>query len=339
MENALIAPRFAVIGCGAIAESYFLPILSTRPDLCADLHLVDANTDRLGAMAERFRVTKVATSLDDVLDSIDAAIIATPHASHARLGQMLAAAGKHILCEKPMTTSTEDAVALITAADASGVILMVNNWRRHSPAFRDIKRIIAAGDLGAPTAASWVEGYKFSWPTKSGFYFTQSRVGTLPPPGIMLDIGSHVIDLLCWWLGANPTVMNCQTDSFGGPEVRATLVLDFAGAKARTELSYYQKLTNQYCIQFERGRITGIVGESHHFTLSRESGKSRQVQLPRVTMAELATHMITNFVGAIGGRNPPLVSGRDVLPSIKAISEGYQCAQNYDAPWLPRFGQ
>jgi hypothetical protein len=48
--------------------------------------------------------------------------------------------------------------------------------------------------------------------------------------------------------------------------------------------------------------------------------------------------MITNFVGAIAGTNQPIVTGRDVLPSIKAISEAYRSAQGFDAPWLPRFG-
>jgi predicted dehydrogenase len=71
-----------------------------------------------------------------------------------------------------LTTNLEEAAELVAAADRAKVILMTNNWRRNCPAFREIKRIIDASSLGLPTAASWTEGRKFAWPTKSGFYFT-----------------------------------------------------------------------------------------------------------------------------------------------------------------------
>src|SRR5262249_3348522 len=141
---------------------------------------------------------------------------------HFAIGDKLIAARKHVFCEKPLTPTAEEATALVEAAERAGVILMTNNWRRHCPAFREIKRLIGAGDLGRPVGASWIEGLKFAWPTKSGFYFTQAPSNGLPPPGVLLDIGSHVLDLLCWWLGSQPQVKECWTDSFGGPEARAT---------------------------------------------------------------------------------------------------------------------
>ena len=281
-----------------------------------------------------------ASSLDQVLDAIDAAVIATPHGNHFELSQTLIAARKHVLCEKPLTTTLEDAVELVAAAETAKVILMTNNWRRNCPAFREIKRIIDTGSLGRPLAVSWTEGRKFAWPTKSGFYFTQQPRNNLPPPGILLDVGSHVVDILCWWLGSDAKVVECRTDSFGGPEARAMLLLDFSGVTAQTDLTYYQKLTNTYCIRFELGFITGVSGEEHRFTISRAGRKPAIVRLPHGRVSNLghATEMIRNFVGAIVGVNQPLVTGRDVLPSIKAISEAYRSAQGFDAPWLPRFG-
>jgi hypothetical protein len=117
------------------------------------------------------------------------------------------------------------------------------------------------------------------------------------------------------------------------------LVLDFAGVKAHTDLSYYQKLTNTYRIHFEFGCITGVSGEEHRFTLERAGRKPQIVRLPRGRISNLghATQMMTNFVSAVSGNNKPLVTGRDVLRSIKAISKAYRSAQVFDAPWLPRF--
>jgi len=331
--------KFAVVGCGAIAETYFLPVLSRRRDLCSKLWIVDPNPTRLEAMSSQFGIQATASSLDLVLDAIDAAVIATPHDTHFQLCKTLIGAGKHVLCEKPLTTTLEEAAELVAAAHHAKVMLMTNNWRRNCPALREIKRIIDAGSLGRPTAASWAEGRKFAWPTKSGFYFTQRPRNNMPPPGILLDVGSHVVDILCWWLGSDPRMVECRTDSFGGPEARAMLVLDFSGVKAQTDLSYYQKLTNIYRIRFELGCITGVSGEEHCFKLTRSGRKPQIVRVPhgRVSYLGHATQMMTNFVHAIAGATQPLVTGRDVLPSIKAISEAYRSAQGFDAPWLPRF--
>jgi predicted dehydrogenase len=330
--------KFAVVGCGAIAEAYFLPVLTKRHDLCSKLWIIDSNPARLRAMSNQFGIDAAASSLDQVLDDIEVAVIATPHDTHFQLGKCLIAAGKHVFCEKPLTTRLDEAEELVTAAERANVVLMTNNWRRNCPAFREMKRIIETGCLGRPVAASWIEGRKFAWPTKSGFYFTQRSRSGMPPPGVLLDTGSHVVDLLCWWLGSDPEIVECRTDSFGGPEARATLVLDFAGVKARTDLSYYQKLTNTYRIQFELGCITGVSGEEHRFILGRPGTRPRIVRLPRGRIALLgyANKMMTNFVEAIAGANQPLVTGRDVLPSIKVISEAYRRAQSFDAPWLPR---
>ena len=87
--------------------------------------------------------------------------------------------------------------------------------------------------------------------------------------------------------------------------------------------------------------ITGGCWEEHRYTVQHGSARPKAVKLASrgMTYKERATEMIAEFVGAIAGGNQPFVSGRDVLPSIQAISEGYRCARSYDEPWLPRFGK
>jgi predicted dehydrogenase len=109
--------------------------------------------------------------------------------------------------------------------------------------------------------------------------------------------------------------------------------LDFDGVRVQTDLSYYQKLVNTYRINFQDGTITGNAGDPHRFVLHHK-GKERVISLPRI---DPAAHMIANFVDAIAGRDRPVTAGRDVVPSIKAISHAYQMARSFEAPWLPRF--
>jgi predicted dehydrogenase len=327
----VLRQRFAMVGCGAIAETYFLPVLAGHAELCSSLWLIDRNKGRLRTMAEQFGVTTIATDLEQVLDKVDAAVVATPHDTHSRISKLLFSAGKHVLCEKPITVTPEDCQGMVQAAEQAGTVL-ATNVRRICPVFREIERIVRSGELGAPIDAWWIEGKKFNWPTASGFYFTQRSHNNLPPPGILLDLGSHVLDLFCWWFG-DPTIVECRTDSFGGPEARASLRLDFHGMSARAEFSYYQKLQNRYHLQFERGAIDGDAMDPYRFTLTCRGKRPQRISCHRI---DIAAHLVANFVGAISGRNQPLVTGLDVLPSIRAICEAYQQAKPFDAPWLPR---
>ena len=142
---------------------------------------------------------------------------------------------------------------------------MTNNLRRNSPSFREIKRIIASGTLGTPLAASWAEGGKYSWPTKSGFYFTQKPRNKLPPPGIMLDIGSHVVDLLCWWFGVSQS-SGLQNQFVWRPRSTGDAGVGFCRGENPYDFSYYQRLSNAYCIRFEPGMHHRRLFEEHRYT-------------------------------------------------------------------------
>jgi predicted dehydrogenase len=305
--------------------------------ICSELHLVDPNPDRLADLGRRFRVTSAGASLDPVLDHIDAAIIATPPDTHFPLASRLLAAGRHVLCEKPFTVLPEDAEALVAQAEAAGLVVATNNFRRGLATFDRIAAITRTGELGRLRSIAWAEGVKFNWPTKSGFYFTQTGQGGLPPPGVLLDIGSHVVDLVCWWCGATPAVTECRTDSFGGPEARAQIVLDCGGTQARIDLSYYQRMSNSYRLDFERGSISGVANEGYRFRIARDGAAPVTAQFPdgRIGMLDLAARILARFVAATREQGNPLVTGRDVVPSIRAIAQGYRIAEPFDAPWLP----
>ena len=264
--------RFGIVGCGAISEALYLPVLSKANSICSELHLLDTHPGRLAAMAGKYRAASGTTKLPELIARVDAAVIATPPLTHFPIAQALIAAGKHVFCEKPMTIRPTDAENLVQLASTSDVMLMVNHHRRGFPAMSRIREIIQSGELGRALNVAWIEGHKPAWPTQSGYYFTQRTVDGLPGTGVLLDMGAHSVDLLCWWLGT-PQVLECRTDSYGGPDARARLDLDFNGTPAQVDLGSYVRMKNTYILQFEGGTIAGQIGDTSRFELARRSAR------------------------------------------------------------------
>jgi len=206
------ARTIAVIGCGAIADSFHLPALTRHAGGSLDLVLVDPDPSRREALAERHGVTKQASSHVEVLDRIDAAVVASPHHTHVPIARDLVAAGVAVLSEKPLGTTVEEVEDLRDLAVRSGVTVAVNQTRRFIPACRKIHEIVNSGSLGATLRIDAREGDRFDWPAATASMFGASAGGR----GVVLDIGAHVLDLLTWWLGPDLEVIDYRDDSFGG---------------------------------------------------------------------------------------------------------------------------
>lgn len=143
-------------------------------------------------MAERFGLMLTGSYADVLADAqIDAVVLATPHSQHSAEVIAAAKAGKHVFCEKPFALTRQDAEAAIGACKAAGVTLHVGFNRRHAPAFTDMKRRIAAGDIGR---LRHIEG-QFSGPrsyqTEPGNWRANRQES---PGGCMTARGVHVID-------------------------------------------------------------------------------------------------------------------------------------------------
>jgi predicted dehydrogenase len=156
------------------------------------------------ALADRFGLALTAKYADVLADpAIDAVVLCTPHSQHAADVIAAAKAGKHIFCEKPFTLTKEDAEAAIAACKAANVTLHVGFNRRYAPAFLELQRHLAAGDIGQ---LRHVEG-QFSGPasyqTEPGNWRSNQ---TESPAGSMAARGVHVIDSMVHLAGLAETV-------------------------------------------------------------------------------------------------------------------------------------
>ncbi len=139
----------AIIGCGGITLQNHLPGLA----LCADTRVValcDTNAATLEKASRDTGIHITSTNYEEIVkrDDVQAVIIATPNVSHAPIAQAAIAAGKHVLCEKPIAMNYPEAQVMAEAADAAGVRHMTAFTYRFVPAMRYLGHLIAQGDLG-----------------------------------------------------------------------------------------------------------------------------------------------------------------------------------------------
>jgi predicted dehydrogenase len=333
-------PRLAILGCGAIAEQYYLPALTkTRADAEA-LTLIDANPARLEALAAAWGIRHLATSIDAVPHKLDGVVNATPSHLHRATTQALLERGLGVLVEKPLAETAADAQVLVDLAAHRRLPLMVNNLRRIYPAFERIGEHLRNGDLGSLRTLRWREGNRFEWPTVSGFYFHR-RTGT-PPRGVVLDTGAHVLDVICWWLGGEPELIEARHDGDGGPEALAMLKLAWGNAEIEVVLSALAKQPNVFELVGSDATLSGSYNDFNRYAI-RSGARRRAEPIDLGTKirlkSDVADLLLANFCDCLAGRAAPAVRAADVLPSLRLIDAFYQSARPLEAPWYAEWKQ
>jgi predicted dehydrogenase len=187
-----------ILGCGNVANVHAEAIRHV-----SNLKLVSvcSHTRAPAArLAERLGVrphTDIGEFLSDPL--LDAVAICTPSGTHSELGCAVAAAGKHVLVEKPIDVSLRKADALIDACRRAGVRLGVALQSRHLDAPRLLKAAVDGGRLGRLIMASAF----IKWYRTKEYYASAAWRGTLALDGggVLINQAIHTIDLLGWIAG------------------------------------------------------------------------------------------------------------------------------------------
>lgn len=142
--------RWGILAPGSIAESFAADLPSTPgAELVA---VASRDAERSAAFAARHGAARSYASYDELLaaDDIDVVYIASPHALHLEQATRALEAGKHVLCEKPLTLDRASAEALIGTARAHDRFLMEGMWMACNPVILDLKSRLAAGEFGIP---------------------------------------------------------------------------------------------------------------------------------------------------------------------------------------------
>ncbi|MGH3694094.1 MAG: Gfo/Idh/MocA family protein [Pseudonocardiaceae bacterium] len=137
--------RVAVVGYGYWGSKH-MRVLSSMPGV--QVTIVDQDPERIAEARRAYPAAEAAHHLDDVLERVDAVVVATPPTAHAAVALEALRRGRHALVEKPLATTVEDAQEMVDAAAASGVHLMVGHTFEYNAAVWKLKEIIDSGELG-----------------------------------------------------------------------------------------------------------------------------------------------------------------------------------------------
>jgi len=323
-----------IVGCGAHAEQAYLPTLSAIPN-CRVESLIDVNLVRCRMLAERYNIGHYSQTIDDIPPTVHGAIVALPHYLHSSVSCELMKKRLHVLCEKPMATTTAEAENMVRCAEENNVHLLIGNIFRRYWTSKRVKELIDGEQLGRVVSFQIEAGYVNNWPTTTGFFFDKKKSGG----GVLIDIGAHVLDLLLWWLADYPTVINYQDDDFGGVEAECHLQLRFRGATTGSvKLSRLRNLENRYSMIFERGSISFEPYDSSQvcnaISLQRD-GRKVLLRPPRpLKYAHYCRQQLESFIEAIRSGIASTAMAASVIPSIRLINDCYATATRLSVPWL-----
>jgi predicted dehydrogenase len=285
------------------------------------LAIADIAADRALQVAEELEIEHSFSTLEDMLDlkGLNAVVIATPDKFHAKAIQTAAAAGKNILCEKPIALTLADAHAALAAVSKAGVGLQIGFMRHYDPAYEVAMKRIEAGEIGEPVIFKSV-GRDKDVPPLTAF---QSGVNGM----LLYNNTIHDFDLARWMMCDEVTEVQTYTTVAIRPElaqygdvVASVVNLKYARGAIGNVESFVQAIY-AYDVRTEilgsKGAIfVGSIQKTPATFLSANGGTEILADhfLSRFADAYLAE--MKDFVHNILHDRPPRVSGEDAVRAL-----------------------
>jgi len=221
--------RFGVLGCAAIATKKVIPAIQQQSERCEVVAIASRDHDRAAATAADLGIGRHHASYDALLtdDDVDAVYIPLPNHLHAPWTLRAAAAGKHVLCEKPLALDAAEAAGMIDGCRRAGVTLMEAFMYRVHPLWMRVHELVTEGSIGELQSIQAFFSYRNLDPRNIRNIADYGG-------GALMDIGCYPINVARWMFGAEPTNVagSVRYDPTFGTDVLSSAVLDFDGRHA-----------------------------------------------------------------------------------------------------------
>lgn len=344
--------RVGVVGCGGISRNHLLAFGSVEG--AEVVAVCDIDLKKARATAETFGVRSAYRSTEDVLShGVDLVSVCTPHPTHEDVVLAAAAAGVHVLCEKPLATELVAAERMVRACDDAGVVLGVFLQRRFWPAVRRMRAALTAGELGVPILGECTvllertsdyyarDPWRGKWATCGG--------------GVLMTQAIHHLDLLQCLMGDVVEVYGRTATFRHGDHIEvedsAVVTLIFtSGAMATLQAStaVNPSLGAQIRVTTSSGASVQITefpeGTDGRIDIWATDGRIRSEQPfpadadPHVVLGDVNrrliphhTAQVADFVAALRSGQQPAVCGEDATRALRTLLAIYESSRTGQA--------
>ena len=320
-----------MIKIGIIGYGYWGPNLVRNfsgIDACIVKIVADKRNERLAVLTKNFPSTKGTLIADDIIKDpdIDAIVIATPVFTHFEIARKALELGKHVLIEKPMTSTSQQASELIELAAEKKVVLMVDHTFLYTGAVQKIKELIDSGEIGAVN------------------YFDSSRINLglfQPDINVLWDLAPHDISILNFLYNETPYSVQatgtCHTGN--GIENIAYLTINYqSGFIAHFNCSWSSPVKVRLMLiggdkkmivfnDLEPTEKIKVYDTGYKHTTDEEKYsirvdyRSGDIHIPKINMKEALNSMAGDFINAIINNATPIsnsISGLSVIKILEA---------------------
>ncbi len=241
--------NIGIIGTGFMGKAHafaYRSALAAFPEIPVPVlkMIADVNAESAAKAAHQYGFEKSSGDWRDLIKdpAIDVVSITTPNTLHKEMALAAIAAGKHVHCEKPLSPTLKDSEEMVKAAAAKGVITQVGFNYIKNPMLKVARDMIAAGELGEITGFRGIHAEDYMHDPSSPWTW---RIDPSGGPGVIADLGSHIIGMARFLLGPIAavnadleTVIKQRPVAKGSSEMKPVLVDDVARLLVRFEKGF-----------------------------------------------------------------------------------------------------
>ncbi len=318
---------WGIVGASTIAREWVIPAI--RATGGAVEAVMSADAERAAAYARAQGIPRACARLDELLGAgIDAVYVSTTNELHHPQTLAAAAAGKHVLCEKPLALSLAQALEMVEACRRAGVVLATNHHLRNAATQRAIRAAVQAGRIGRPLFARVFHAVRLPDHLR-GWRIDRPSAGA----GVVLDITVHDADTLRFVLADEPVEAAAMVQEgglgVGGVEDGAMVTLRFSsGLLAQC----HEAFTTGFAptgleVHGSEGSLIGRDCTSQRpvgTVVLRHAGGEEPLPLVHENLYERA---LRAFHAAIRGEGPPAATGEDGVRSLAVALAALEAAR------------
>ncbi len=321
--------RWGLIGASTIAAEHMIGAFRANGGEAAAV--MSANAGRAAQYAAKHGIARSTADLDALVEDsdIDAVYISTTNELHRDQALAAAAAGKHVLCEKPLALNLADARAMVAECRKRGVVMGTNHHLRNAATHRAMRDAIKAGRIGKPLFARVFHAVYLP-PHLQGWRIEKPDAGG----GVILDITVHDADTLRFVLDDEPRSVTAMTSRGGmgqsGLEDGVMGVIRFSSGLLA---QFHDAFTVRYArtgfeVHGEEGSLIGrdcmTQAPKGDVLLCTAAGEEPL----KLDHENLYTRSVRLFQDAVAGRGPPSATGEDGVKSLSVAVSALEAARS-----------